>query len=404
MEMNSEKHSARFSEFTTRLLISILATVISIVLTFGTARWWENRKQDKTRRMMAMMVIHDIDESIEKIRDMIEWDEEGRALTMRLLANIDSLERFPADTLSEFINYLIPGVYNPGWEFDKSNEAIFNSSQESWNTLNDMTFIRNVQKCYHYRSILEQEREEWIYFQKPVSKEESYEMIMNVEALQDEAFFIPLCKRLLTDSKVRHYVDNSFWRCYLYNNILSACMELNESNRFLMNISDEQLKEFEKKTVEQRHKASKKEIIGSWSFSSGEDYSAEITFRKDRTLTNRHEFRYSSPVYSGKIKVIATMNGTWEMTRDSLIRNYDLSSLEVTVDDSGISYRPENEEIVQKSLDSMHSGALKEEIKASLANDNRNAGTVYLSANGKKMELSDGEELPTLYTRVTKTD
>lgn len=390
----------QFSATAKQLFISILATVISIALTFGTARWVENRQKEKTRRMMAMMVINDIDESIGIMKDMITWEEDGRAISMLLKNNIDSLDKFSLDTLANFINYLIPDVYNPAWEFDKSNETIFNSSQESWNTLSDMNFIRNVQRCYHYRSLLEREREEWIYFQKPISKEASYDMIMNVEVVQDETFFVPLCRKLLNDDKVMRYVENSYWRCYLLNNLLAGCMELNDSNRFLMNITDEQLEEFARQTVEEQHKPRKKEIIGEWECNSGEDFTARMTFNKDRTMTQERIYRYPGAVYTGKICVSAYLKGTWEMKRDSLIRYLDIASLEVTVDDSGISYRPENEKIVKQNVEIYGSDDMKEYILGNLKEDSRVASPVYLNANGKKLELSDNPNFTLLYTRV----
>ena len=43
-----------------QLLLTILATTISIILTFGTAAYLEHKQQQKNRRQITLMVISDI--------------------------------------------------------------------------------------------------------------------------------------------------------------------------------------------------------------------------------------------------------------------------------------------------------------------------------------------------------
>ena len=50
------------------LLMTFLGTTISIVLTFGTAAYLEDRHTERARRMMAMTIINDIDQSLEVIK------------------------------------------------------------------------------------------------------------------------------------------------------------------------------------------------------------------------------------------------------------------------------------------------------------------------------------------------
>ena len=51
--------------------MTTLATTISIVLTFGTAALIEQHQKKQSGRQTAMMVIHDIDENIVQLRDII---------------------------------------------------------------------------------------------------------------------------------------------------------------------------------------------------------------------------------------------------------------------------------------------------------------------------------------------
>ena len=96
-----------------------------------------------------MTVIYDIDESIEVIKRLIHNEEDGCRISRYLIENIDSLDNFPFDTLIVLYEYTTNGSYNTNTEFNKSNENVFSSSQESWSTLKDRTFISNVQNFYH---------------------------------------------------------------------------------------------------------------------------------------------------------------------------------------------------------------------------------------------------------------
>ena len=160
----------KFNGTVKELLLAIIATTISIVLTFGTSAWLENKEQEKARRMLAMTIINDIDQSLTVIRNRLSIEERGYAVTNYLQHNIDRLESIPDDTLFIFFNYITNGHFNTKEEFKKTNENIFNSSQESWRTLNDRKFLNNVMDFYNARNMLEKQSKEWICFQKPVTK------------------------------------------------------------------------------------------------------------------------------------------------------------------------------------------------------------------------------------------
>ncbi len=131
----------KFNGTVKELLLTIIGTTISIVLTFGTSAWLENKEQQQARRLLAMTIINDIDQSLTVIRNRLSFEERGYAVTNYLQHNIDRLESIPDDTLFIFFNYITTGHFNTNEEFKKTNENIFNSSQESWRTLNDRKFL-----------------------------------------------------------------------------------------------------------------------------------------------------------------------------------------------------------------------------------------------------------------------
>ena len=88
------------------LLMTTLATTISIVLTFGTAAYLEDRQTVKARRMMAMTIINDIDQSLEVIKKRKDAEEKGHEASCYLIENIDRLESIGEDTLQMFIRNL----------------------------------------------------------------------------------------------------------------------------------------------------------------------------------------------------------------------------------------------------------------------------------------------------------
>lgn len=49
-----------------QFLLSLVATTISIVLTFGTAAWLDGKKKEEARREMVMMILYDLASSIER--------------------------------------------------------------------------------------------------------------------------------------------------------------------------------------------------------------------------------------------------------------------------------------------------------------------------------------------------
>ena len=51
----------KFTGTIKEMALTTVATTISIVLTFGTSAWLENREEEQVRRVLAMTIINDID-------------------------------------------------------------------------------------------------------------------------------------------------------------------------------------------------------------------------------------------------------------------------------------------------------------------------------------------------------
>ena len=135
-------------------LVAILATTVSIILTFGTASLVDRIKQKKERRLTALMVMSNI-ESFARNMEVVEKD----------LAHIDSIDvwfyQLPVDDLETIGDALLaePLSYAflvPIFNHDKTAETIFSSQMDTWKSLGNFQFIDNVGECFSTMNWIEQ--------------------------------------------------------------------------------------------------------------------------------------------------------------------------------------------------------------------------------------------------------
>ena len=263
--MNAKFKMPKFGRDLTRkgwlkeLLMTFLGTTISIVLTFGTAAYLEDQQTVKARRVLAMTIINDIDQSLEVVTKRRLAEERGHETACYIIENKDRLESIGEDTLQTFIDYVTSSSFNSDMEFKKMNEKIFNSSQDMWRTLNDRKFLDNVQEFYNARVVLEQQWKEWICFKKPVTKEEEYELFMGGQCKSTA----DLSRKLLECKRLDSYMDFVSSRMMAYLGFLRL-INLNEENKFLMNITEQDMEEFVNQTYMEINPAKEKALVGTW--------------------------------------------------------------------------------------------------------------------------------------------
>ena len=123
------------------LLMTFLATTISIVLTFGTAMLIENHQRNKAKRQMAMMIIHDIDETIVQMEEVDSILRRFSALQLNVLEGT-------YDQPIQFANIALSACDPSKVEFPETAEKIFTSNTDTWSTIGKTDFIDNVTWCY----------------------------------------------------------------------------------------------------------------------------------------------------------------------------------------------------------------------------------------------------------------
>lgn len=195
------------------LLLSVLATSISIVLTFGTAYQIERHQKMAAQRQMAMMIIHDIDETINQMEVVDSLfrdfrDEQFKILEGKYdkyikLARVDLIKSDPKEV-----------------KFAETTERIFTSNVDTWSTIGKAEFIDNVSRCYIKRA----------EFQEKLI--DAFHMQVNPK---DNLELLPLDEMLA--------VDADYYVAYA-SEIINFMKMANELNKRIMGISDKDLDQF----------------------------------------------------------------------------------------------------------------------------------------------------------------
>ncbi len=130
-----------------QFFLSLLATTISIVLTFGTSAIIEHHKKEKAKKEMVMMIIYDFDKTIEQIQ-RAEAGFHQASERQQLIAihpeYYDSLHLQFTDAITA-----------SQMDFPETTKNIFSSNIETFNTLGNVNFVHEVSCFYsmrdHYR-------------------------------------------------------------------------------------------------------------------------------------------------------------------------------------------------------------------------------------------------------------
>ena len=126
-----------------QFLLSLLATTVSIVLTFGTAAIIDYHKKQKEKREIVMMVMYDMDNSLKMVEEADSMIKQSMQLQLQFA---EAPTRF--DTTRYHMARLIPMV-----KYTETTERIFSTSIETINTVGNVLFTENVAKFYQNRQL-----------------------------------------------------------------------------------------------------------------------------------------------------------------------------------------------------------------------------------------------------------
>ena len=126
---------------TKEFLMSLAATTVSIVLTFGTTAVIDRKKKNDEKREMVLMVMYDMRETLKDVerctRELCEFFD----LQVEVLAHPDEIEgKYP-----EFVTHV------PIFEYTTTTESIFKSNIETIKTIGNILFVEVSSSFYDER-------------------------------------------------------------------------------------------------------------------------------------------------------------------------------------------------------------------------------------------------------------
>ena len=216
------------------LAIAIIATTVSIILTFGTASLFDRREQKKERRLTALMVMSSIEsfsrgleeaaESFSRIDSIAAW------LLQMPIEDIALLGDEPFDAAIQEL------FQTPILRHDKTAETIFSSNIDTWKNMGNFQFVDNVGACFSQMN--------WI---EDAVNEESKTLRDHQARIYDNPPAYPgnsLVEKLLRDVQMRQQLLNPHsvkeWMTYCAADL----RRLNRKNMQLIGISEKEVLAF----------------------------------------------------------------------------------------------------------------------------------------------------------------
>lgn len=374
-----------------KMLTTFFATTLSIILTFGTTHFVDKKKKRAAGRQTAMMIIHDIDNSVDMFRNSAKEEGENLQRTLYALNHIDSLESMPEDSVIAILNYI---VHDEGitFAYDDSKERTFLSSQENWKNIDSPLFIDLVEEFFYTRRItIERLNSSASNWRGPVDVEEYNERLMAAWQSNAEIDYTRFLREKLKEPRVDFFIKNSPQRQKYLNEVADEWKHTSDQCKFLMGITDQELKEFIKKRERTGRQLSKRELIGRWITIDTDEQFQGIEFLKDKTFRLTAIHYYPSTLYTGKLKLTHVFTGTWELRGDSLYRTYN-PGYEYSLDHSQINYTAEMKDTIERYLKRVETNIAQQAKEAKQKPTIKSTRFVCIDASGTKVEMSSQNE------------
>lgn len=126
-----------------QFLLSLLATTISILLTFGTSGFIEWRQKEAAKKEMVMMIIYDFDKTIE--------DMQNAEVAFKQASELQQLIALHPEYYDSLRFQFTPAVTASQMAFSETTENIFSSNIETFNTIGNVNFVHEVSSFYTMR-------------------------------------------------------------------------------------------------------------------------------------------------------------------------------------------------------------------------------------------------------------
>lgn len=399
---NNIRHRFKGTDFVKEMVMTILATTISITLTFGTAQLIENLKNQSDGRKAVMMVLHEMDSYVNGFHELAKQEDKNSKIALYVMNNIENLDSLPHDTLMTALGYLIQ---TENIKYDDSNEKIFQNSPDIWKNIENTTVVDRLQDFFRERSSVIDYINTNFQFAKPITQAEEYEILQNsTDYYFDQQLIIDVLRRVMKDNKTQQYLQYAPSRREFYHEYANEWQRVSDKCKFMMSITDEDMEAYAEETSRTGKPLTKSKLVGKWKITSTDDSDKQtFEFRADNTFTHYRYVVQTSALYSGDLLATATMSGRWEIKGDSLIREYTQAT-HFEMDSKGISYTPDMKDTVASYVKEMQQYIDKKNKEAKAHHEvTRKANMAYIDKSGNKIEMQatdineDGKEEDATY-------
>ena len=122
-------------------LMTLAATTVSIVLTFGTTAIIDRKKQKAEKREMVMMIMYDMHETLQAVG---QCDDDLKAFFDNQVDIVAHPQKFQEA-------FILLGTHYPSFEYTTTTENIFRSNIETIQTIGNILFVETVSSFYDNR-------------------------------------------------------------------------------------------------------------------------------------------------------------------------------------------------------------------------------------------------------------
>ena len=376
-----------------RFLITVMGTAIGVALTFVVNGMVARHNKEQAQRLTAIMVIHDIDNTINFLKDWKDKEEEIGELLRSALEQRDRLEEMPFDTLSSVLGDLTDSYVD--FRFDTSKEKIFNSDLDTWQNLGNMAFLDNVQDFYHDRQSFQDGVNQSTMWRSPIPDEDYMQFVMGTGWVTQEEYAAalrPFLKEQLHEPRVVYYINVSGTRVKNLGQWIDHWTRKNDENKFLMGITDRELEDYVSSISKKGVPLTRSKLLGHWVFTV-EDQTIEFDFQGDHSYAYVKDYASSFTKmknFSGKIKMTLSYRGEWAFQGDSLVLTPDFNTVDLVVDPSDLV--PEKN--MQDSLDAWvkdNRESTLDYFKSMVDKGEKYAVYALVDSSKDKMEWTDAE-------------
>ena len=215
-------------------VVAILATTVSIVLTFGTSKLIERNNQRKERKLTALMVMSSIESFARSLdQSAADWDRMDSIAVWLLRLPVDVVAELGDDPFEAAVQEVFQA---PIIRHDNTAETIFSSNIDTWKNMGNFQFVDNVGACFSQMDWIEETiNKEAVEFAGLQTR-----IFNNYSDYPGKSF----TEKLLRDEQVRRQLQmpntNKAWLAYCADNL----RRMNRKNMKLIGIPEDEVLAF----------------------------------------------------------------------------------------------------------------------------------------------------------------